>query len=135
MSERDSLLAAVAFNPDGDLEKLVLADWLDENGESGAGWRAIVQLRRRPTQMCLYWWTQEGWKRHTQNRWLVLEDELLADEWFAEIHRLEGNRRTGSTLSFLSPIAALTVAAKAFTKLSPEVQDQILTRGVTPCPI
>ena len=48
LSERAALLAAVAAAPADDLPRLVLADWLDEHGESArAGYvRAQVELAR-----------------------------------------------------------------------------------------
>ena len=50
MSDRDALLAAVCAQPDDDTVRLVLADYLEENGEAGraAFIRAQVELARTP---------------------------------------------------------------------------------------
>jgi uncharacterized protein (TIGR02996 family) len=51
MTERDALFAAVCANPDDDTPRLVLADWLQENGEEkrAALIRSQINLVRRQT--------------------------------------------------------------------------------------
>jgi uncharacterized protein (TIGR02996 family) len=53
MSDRAALLQAVAEHPDDDARRLVLADWLEENGEEGErAWADFIRAQCALARLC-----------------------------------------------------------------------------------
>jgi uncharacterized protein (TIGR02996 family) len=52
VTTRDAFLATIRANPDDDLPRLVYADWLDEQGESGRAAEIRHQIANPHSQLC-----------------------------------------------------------------------------------
>lgn len=87
MDTHDALLAAVRAHPDDDTPRLVLADWLEENGQAdrAAFIRSQVEAARTPCPECRPGRPCRGGGRCRKRRFRRRERELLGDtdgDWF-----------------------------------------------------
>jgi uncharacterized protein (TIGR02996 family) len=114
MTERDALLRAVCENPDDNLPRLVLADWLDEHDEPERA--EFIRITCRLEELFREFDAGGGPKTHAK----IIPLDLRAGElwmkfgasWYAELPQLEGI--SWGTLQFRWPrglVSAVTADA------------------------
>lgn len=127
------LLAPACASPPDVLARLVVADWLEENGEDGSGWRWLAETGREPSQKdpARQWFAHVFAPPHYQSYardfprsvvplLLLKALRVMADGERVTAHALRRVPKWGFT--WQDPVEAVVDLATAWVALGPELQ-------------